>query len=165
MYWAHTHPLRSFSRSFPARRMRIWSRQTPVVTVFTRYQHIRDGRIPSDRKQKCKNKNEITCSTLHLLDMHWSSTHGWYMPSVTQLSSMTSILALSNHVYKSVKEKSVWKRFCTIQIVLLLTFISLSSAIEMSFKIITFFNKDMNKPHEHFLPLILAKTPVTLSFI
>jgi len=52
-----------------------------------------------DFNKNRKNENPITCRILHLLDMHWSSTHGWYMPKVTQFSSMTSMLALSNHVY------------------------------------------------------------------
>lgn len=40
----------------------------------------------------------LTCNILHLLVSHSSSMQGWYIPKVTQLSKMTIIDTLSNHV-------------------------------------------------------------------
>lgn len=37
MYWARTLPSQSFSRSFPTRRTRIWSRRIPVNNIGTQY--------------------------------------------------------------------------------------------------------------------------------
>lgn len=39
-----------------------------------------------------------TCSILHRFVTHWSSTHGWYIPSVMQFRRITIMLTLSNHV-------------------------------------------------------------------
>lgn len=53
----------------------------------------------------------LTCRILQRSDRHSMSSHGWYMPRVTQFSRITSMLTHSNHVY-GVKGKSVaaWPR-------------------------------------------------------
>lgn len=48
----------------------------------------------------------LTCRILQRSDRQSMSSHGWYMPSVTQFSRMTSMLTHSNHVHR-VKDKSV----------------------------------------------------------
>lgn len=40
----------------------------------------------------------LTCNILHLFVTHWSSTQGWYIPSVMQFRRITIMLTLSNHV-------------------------------------------------------------------
>lgn len=49
---------------------------------------------------------EVTCKILHLWEWQLSSTQGWYIPKVMQLSKMTIIDTLSNHL-SLVKEKSI----------------------------------------------------------
>lgn len=49
---------------------------------------------------------KLTCRILQRSDKHSMSSHGWYMPRVTQFSRMTSMLTHSNHVHR-VKDKLV----------------------------------------------------------
>lgn len=59
-----------------------------------------------------KGKTErLTCRILQRSDRHSMSSHGWYMPRVTQFSRMTSMLTHSNHVC-GVKDElvAVWPR-------------------------------------------------------
>lgn len=51
----------------------------------------------------------LTCRILQRSDRHSMSSHGWYMPRVTQFRRMTSILTHSNHVL-GVKDKPVAAR-------------------------------------------------------
>lgn len=43
----------------------------------------------------------LTCKILHLSDRQSISSHGWYIPRVTQFSKITIMLTHSNQVEKS----------------------------------------------------------------
>lgn len=57
----------------------------------------------------------LTCRILQRSDRHSMSSHGWYMPRVTQFSRMTSMLTHSNQVH-GVKDELVaaWPRGATL---------------------------------------------------
>lgn len=49
------------------------------------------------RAKNRKIKSSNTCNILHCVRMQTSSTHGWYIPNVIQLSRMVIMLIRSNH--------------------------------------------------------------------
>lgn len=52
----------------------------------------------------------LTCRILQRSDRQSMSSHGWYIPSVTQFSRITSMLTHSNHVHSESRTKQCGRR-------------------------------------------------------